>query len=107
MICLPGDPSTKVLGYFHLVRCADDNYQTFGQKSMGGSEISAEDHLGVEASHETQDVNFFPATASSISQFRRRSEIASNIWHLNLICRSRSTCQRAGAPSRSGYTFPE
>src|SRR5881398_2585152 len=29
MICLPGDPSTKVLGYFHLVRCADDNYQTF------------------------------------------------------------------------------
>jgi len=31
---LPGDPSTKVLGYFHLVRCADDNYQTFRAKSV-------------------------------------------------------------------------
>jgi len=30
---LPDDPSTKVLGYFHLVRCADDNYQTFRAKS--------------------------------------------------------------------------
>src|SRR5438876_10739785 len=30
---LPGDPSTKVLGYFHLVRCADNNYQTFRAKS--------------------------------------------------------------------------
>src|SRR5437016_11102434 len=35
MICLPGDPSTKVLGYFHLVRCADDNYQTFRAKVYG------------------------------------------------------------------------
>src|SRR6266581_9665678 len=34
MICLPGDPSTKVLGYFHLVRCADDNYKTFRAKSV-------------------------------------------------------------------------
>src|SRR5437016_2068213 len=34
MICLPGDPSTKVPGYFHFVRCADDNYQTFRAESV-------------------------------------------------------------------------
>ena len=34
MIYLPGDPSTKVLGYFHLVRCADANYKTFRAKSV-------------------------------------------------------------------------
>ena len=31
---LPGDPSTKVPGYFHFVRCADDNYQTFRAKLL-------------------------------------------------------------------------
>jgi hypothetical protein len=32
IICLSDDPSTKVLGYFHLVRFADSDYQTFFAK---------------------------------------------------------------------------
>jgi hypothetical protein len=31
MICLSTNPSTKVLGYFHVVRFADVNRSTFGQ----------------------------------------------------------------------------
>jgi hypothetical protein len=32
MVCLSGDPSTKVLGYFHSVRFADEeSFSLFGQ----------------------------------------------------------------------------
>jgi hypothetical protein len=34
MICLSGDPSTKVLGYLHSVRFADGNRSYFGAKLL-------------------------------------------------------------------------